>query len=130
MSSELNFADVNDFSDLEASFRFKCLGNTYNIPPISKKKALELVDISKVAMKTAEESSESDSESTDTESSDFQDKFLVSAVKKESVSETGEISLIDLTIEEVQDWPIQLQLKIVNIITKIISTDVTKEKKD
>lgn len=122
MSNVLDFSKVHDFSDLESSYRFSCMGNTYSIPPISKRKAVELFEISKKAGEATE--------NKDSTNMDFQDEFILASVKKEIVDADTSIVLQDLTSEEIQDWPIQLQIKIVGVITQLISADIAKEKKE
>lgn len=122
--------DILDFSDLDEGIDFIYKGETFRIPAFTKRELDKLMALSKdfVSEKPKDVSEDGDvsEEEGDVEKSvkffDMQDEYILVAVKK--VSEDGAIST--LTIERINEWPIKLKAKIMQLINSQMSITVAE----
>ena len=120
-------SSIIDFSSLVQDVCFKFSENkVYKVPPITGTKAHELFLMGKeLEQKTKENGNQADQENLDFLS--YQAKFIAKAVVK--VEGT---SISELTEEEVKEFPILIQKKVVELINKQIigvEEDSKEEKK-
>lgn len=119
--------NIQDFSDLAESTQFKYKNATFSIPPFTRKSMTELLRVNqKISAHVnkpkenfgGEENTLTDADVTGMdELFSMQQEFITLAVYK--VIDGGK--LIPLVKDDVEEWPMRLQARVISLINKALA---------